>query len=273
MTVGFSLGIILFVFFFFLAENIESQSVKTIDSIDANRNDQQHSLGTHNRSQTEWVNTNKQENDEQLQLPYSEPQRETHAELPHTQPHRTTKDEWMESDKEQNNSELQSSVHQPQRTTETEWMDTQNHAPTSVGNTRQPGVMADVLHNRPQSWPHDDFSLSDIGSCSRSENTVRTYAPDFSQDRIYMPGVVIKPEPTDYSDVRHTHTTTTQTDWRLSCNKEYIHPSLPVSDDDIAVVKYEILQLERSHLLLKNENMELQNAKLKMEISKFKNTM
>jgi hypothetical protein len=46
-----------------------------------------------------------------------------------------------------------------------------------------------------------------------------------------------------------------------------------VSGDDIAVVKYEILQLERSHLLLKNENMELQNAKLKMEISKFKNTM
>jgi hypothetical protein len=256
----------------FLAENIESQSVPTIDTIDVIRNDQQASLGTNRRSQTEWVNTNKQENDEQLQLPYSEPHRQTHAELPYKQPHRTTKDDGVESDKQQNNNELQTSIHQPQRTTETDWMDTQNHVPT-VGNTRQPGLMADVLHNRPQSWPHDDFSSNDIGSSSRLENTVRTYAPDFSQDRIYMPGVVIKPEPTDYSDVSHTQTTTTQTDWRLSCNKEYIHPSLPVSGDDIAVVKYEILQLERSHLLLKNENMELQNAKLKMEISKFKNTM
>jgi hypothetical protein len=46
----------------FLAENIESQSVPTIDTIDVIRNDQQTSLGTTRRSQTEWVNTNKQEN-------------------------------------------------------------------------------------------------------------------------------------------------------------------------------------------------------------------
>lgn len=133
-------------------------------------------------------------------------------------------------------------------------------------------VQPNATHVRPQSWPRENILHSDIVS------QPKTNIPDFRQDRVYMPGTVIKPEPSeyhqseDYTHVslndRHLHTTATQTDWKLSSTNKYECPSLTVTDNDTTAVKFEILKLEREHLILKNQNMELQNIKLKMEISK-----
>lgn len=132
------------------------------------------------------------------------------------------------------------------------------------------------------SWPLSEYSSTKLRQNSGEstiQNSSKDNVLDFSQDRIYLPGVVIKPEPNNFQpmvNVRDTESsvrripefqsTAVQTDWKLSGVGDYVCPSLSVSERDISAIKFEILNLEKTNLLLKNENMELQNAKLRLEI-------
>ncbi|XP_052099982.1 uncharacterized protein LOC127734245 [Mytilus californianus] len=134
------------------------------------------------------------------------------------------------------------------------------------------------------SWPLAEYSSDQVRQNTGESNILNSskdHVLDFSQDRIYLPGVVIKPEPNNFqqmanvkdtvSSVRRIpefQSTAIQTDWKLSGVGDYVCPSLSVSERDISAIKFEILNLEKANLLLKNENMELQNAKLRLEISR-----
>ncbi|XP_063431096.1 uncharacterized protein LOC134713736 [Mytilus trossulus] len=137
------------------------------------------------------------------------------------------------------------------------------------------------------SWPLAEYSSTKLRQNSGEhgestfQNSSKDNVLDFSQDRIFMPGVVIKPEPNNFQqmvNVRDTdssvrripelRSTAIQTEWKLSDVEDYVCPSLSFSERDISAIKFEILNLEKTNLLLKNENMELQNDKLRLEISR-----
>lgn len=130
----------------------------------------------------------------------------------------------------------------------------------------------------------------------RVEQNSSQNATNFNEERIYMPGVIIKPEPTEqytrherssetdssvncnntgqrWSNIPYRQSATVQTDWSLSTGQEYQCPSANVTEAEIMTRKYEILKLEKEHLRLKNENMELQNAKLRIELTRLQNNM
>lgn len=158
---------------------------------------------------------------------------------------------------------------------------------------------SDVQHytDRPLP-PHADNSVqyrprSHEQDFERAEQNSSRQSTSLYEDRIYLPGVIIKPEPLDHyssrersSDVtshgnyggigqrwsnngnnRHKNTAI-QTEWSLSSRREYDCPPATVTEHEFMAKKYEILKLEEEQLRLKNENMVLQNAKLRIELSK-----
>ena len=155
-----------------------------------------------------------------------------------------------------------------------QYLNTTKHNVTEDRMQLSHRVQQEHFNNRLTSWSAD-VSISYSGRPNQHVDVrpaQRENVLDFSQDRIHMPGVIIKPEPNECSQVGNCNnldvtvnnfqTSSTQTEWRLSCFEKYECPSLPVSEREVDSIKYEILKLEREHLLLKNKNMELQNKKL-----------